>query len=120
MEKMFAVAIFPMIAPENLEQFKKVAEEMLVNVNEQDSILRYDMFFTQDNSCCAVLEEYSSPEAVFEHVKRNSKFLEQLIALGGKIEGSIFPMSNTGEALDEIKRNWDARVHSYFVGKGQK
>ena len=69
MAKMFAVAIFPKIAPENLEQFKKVAEEMLVNVNEQDSVLRYDMFFTQDNSSCAVLEEYSSPEAVFEHVK---------------------------------------------------
>ena len=120
MAKMFAVAIFPKIAPENLEQFKKVAEEMLVNVNEQDSILRYDMFFTQDNSSCAVLEEYSSPEGVFEHIKKNSKYLEQLTALGGKIEGSIFPMNDKGEALDEIKRNWDARVHSYFVGKGQK
>lgn len=120
MAKMFAVAIFPKIAPENLEQFKKVAEEMLVNVNEQDSILRYDMFFTQDNSSCAVLEEYSSPEGVFEHIKKNSKYLEQLSALGGKIEGSIFPLSNTGEALDEIKRNWDARVHSYFSGKGAR
>ncbi len=117
---MFAVAIFPKIAPENLEQFKKVAEEMLVNVHEQDSILRYDMFFTQDNSSCAVLEEYSSPEAVFEHVKRNSKFLEQLTALGGKIEGSVFPMSNQGAALSEIKSNWDAKVHSFFVGKDQK
>jgi quinol monooxygenase YgiN len=117
MEKMFAVAIFPKIAPENLEQFKKVAEEMLVNVNEQDSILRYDMFFTQDNRSCVVLEEYISPEGVFEHVKRNSKYLEQLTSLGGKIEGSIFPMSNSGEALDEIKKNWDARLHSYFSGK---
>ena len=120
MEKMFAVAIFPKIAPENLEQFKKVAEEMLVNVNEQDSILRYDMFFTQDNSSCAVLEEYSSPEGVFEHIEKNSKYLEQLTALGGKIEGSIFPMNDNGEALDEIKRNWDARVHSYFSGKGSR
>ncbi len=120
MAKMFAVAIFPKIAPENLEQFKKVAEEMLVNVNEQDSILRYDMFFTQDNSSCAVLEEYSSPEGVFEHIKKNSKYLEQLTALGGKIEGSIFPMNDNGEALDEIKRNWDARVHRYFSGKGAR
>jgi len=120
MAKMFAVAIFPKIAPENLEQFKKVAEEMLVIVNEQGSILRYDMFFTQDNSSCAVLEEYSSPEGVFEHIKKNSKYLEQLTALGGKIEGSIFPMNDTDEALDEIKRNWDARVHRYFSGKGER
>jgi quinol monooxygenase YgiN len=117
MAKMFAIAIFPKIAPEDLEQFKKVAEEMLVNVNEQDSILRYDMFFAQDNRSCVVLEEYISPEGVFEHVKRNSKYLEQLTSLGGKIEGSIFPMSNSGEALDEIKKNWDARLHSYFSGK---
>jgi quinol monooxygenase YgiN len=120
MEKMFAVATFPKIAPENLEQFKKVAEEMLVNINEQDSIVRYDMFFTQDNRSCTVLEEYSSPEGVFEHVKRNSEYLQQLTELGGKIEGSIFPMNDAGEALEEIKRNWDARVHSYFSGKGLK
>jgi len=120
MQNMMAVAIFPKIAPENLDQFKAVATKMLEEVNKQESILRYDMFFTADNSSCVILEEYTSPDGVFEHVKKNSALLDELTKLGGKIEGSIFPMSNEGQALDEIKRNWDAEVHTHFAGKPRK
>ena len=120
MDNMMAVAIFPKIAPENLEKFKSIAALMLEEIKKQDSILRYDLFFTTDNSSCVILEEYSSPEGVFEHVKKNSALLDELTKLGGKIEGSIFPMSNEGQALDEIKRNWDAEVHTHFAGKPRK
>ena len=114
---MMAVAIFPKIAPENLDQFKVVAIKMLEEVKKQESILRYDLFFTADNRSCVVLEEYSSPDGVFEHVKKNSALLDQLTALGGKIEGSIFPMSSEGQAIADIRANWDAKIHTYFSGK---
>jgi hypothetical protein len=39
--------------------------------------------------------------------------------LGGKIEGGVFPMGQEGEALLEIRENWDAEYHFHFLGKTQ-
>jgi hypothetical protein len=94
-----------------------VAEQMLKNIQEQESILRYDMFFTQDSTKCVVLEEFSSPEGVLEHVKRNSTLLDQLVKLGGNIEGSVFPINEDGPELDQIKNTWDSAFHMHFAGK---
>ena len=112
-----ALATFTHIAPENREKFQEVAQKMLIEIQQQDSIVRYDMFFTNDQSKCVVLEEYSSPEALIEHVNRHARFLDQLTQLGGKIEGNIFSIGQKGDALEEIKNNWDAQFHSYFAGK---
>ena len=114
---MRAVATFTYIAPENLAEFKSVAAQMLKNIQEQESILRYDMFFTQDSTRCVVLEEFSSPEGVLEHVKRNAALLDQLVKLGGNIEGSVFPINEDGPALDQIKNTWDLAFHIHFAGK---
>jgi quinol monooxygenase YgiN len=117
MENLMAVAIFPRIAPEHLYQFKAVATEMLENINKQDSVIRYEMFFTSDYTACVVLEEYTSPKGVIEHVERNAKFLEELSVLGGKIEGSMFPLDNKGPEISEIRETWDSKMHTYFNGK---
>ena len=112
-----ALATFTHIAPENREKFQEVAQMMLVEIQKQDSIIRYDMFFTKDHSKCVVLEEYTSPEALIEHVTRNAALLDQLTKLGGKIEGNIFSIGQEGDALEEIKNNWDSHFHSFFAGK---
>ena len=117
MENLKAVAIFPKILPENLEQFKSIAQEMLLNISKQDSILSYEMYFTLDNSSCVVIEEYKTPEGAIEHVKTNSALLDKLTSLGGAIQGSMFPRSQQGEAINEIKNNWDSKMHVYFDGK---
>jgi quinol monooxygenase YgiN len=114
---MSAVAIFPYIAPENLEEFKSLASQMLQVIQEQESILRYDMFFNDDSTRCVVLEEYSDPAGVIEHVKKNDAILKRLIALGGAIDGSVFPMHQEGEALQEIRAGWDTKIHAHFAGK---
>jgi hypothetical protein len=75
------------------------------------------MYFTLDNSSCVVIEEYKTPDGVIEHVKRNSDLLEQLTRLGGKIEGSMFPRTLEGEAIQEIQNSWDSKMHLYFGGK---
>ena len=112
-----AVAVFPYIDSANLEEFCAIATEMMKVIEQQDSILRYDMFFTENNTRCTILEEYTHPEAVFEHVQKNSKLLDKLTALGGKIEGSVFPMGHDGAALEEIRTNWDSKYHEHFLGK---
>ena len=88
-------------------------------IQKQESTLRYDMFFNQDKTRCTVLEEFTRPEGVFEHVQENSELIAQLSHLGGKIEGSVFPMSQDGEAINEIKNNWDSKYHLHFLGKTQ-
>ena len=117
MSNLRAVAIFPRIPEENLSAFKRIAQEMLIEVRKQDSILRYDLFFSENGSRCVVLEEYSSASGVIEHVERHAHFLEKLTELGGKIEGSMFPIGANDEALETIKANWDSRMHDHFAGK---
>jgi quinol monooxygenase YgiN len=112
-----AVAIFPHIEPRNLDEFRSIAALMMVQIQKQSSILRYDMFFNEDNTRCVVLEEFANPEAVIEHVQKNTELLQQLTKLGGKIEGSVFPMDQSGAALQEIKTNWDSKFHTHFLGK---
>jgi len=117
MQNMSAVAIFPRISPENLDEFKKLISQMLLIIKEQDSILRYEIFFNNDSTRCVILEEYSDPAGVIDHVEKNSAILEKLVALGGAIDGSIFPISQEGDALAEIRAGWDTKIHTYFAGK---
>ena len=48
---------------------------------------------------------------------KKSDVLDQLTKLGGKIEGNIFSIGQEGDALEEIKSNWDSHFHSFFAGK---
>ena len=114
---MSAVAIFPTIARENLEEFKKLISQMLLIIKEQESILRYEIFFNNDSTRCVILEEYSDPAGVIEHVEKNAAILEKLVALGGAIDGSVFPINQEGDALAEIRAGWDTKIHTYFAGK---
>jgi hypothetical protein len=31
----------------------------------------------------------------------------------------VFPMSQDGEAIEEIRNNWDSQYHFHFLGKTQ-
>lgn len=117
MKNLMAIAVFPKIEKKNLERFKEVATEMLQSIRSQDSILRYELFFTLDETSCVVLEEYIDPVGVFEHVEQHSKYLVELSALGGKIQGNMFPLSSEGDEISEIKEKWDSNMHMYFDGK---
>jgi quinol monooxygenase YgiN len=112
-----AVAVFPYIDPVNYEQFCALASQMMQVIRKQDSIISYDMFFSDNNTRCTVLEEFANAEGVFEHVKANAELLDRMSALGGKIEGNIFPIDQMGPAIDEIRTNWDSKFHTHFLGK---
>ena len=117
MNKMSAVAIFPSISPENLDEFKTLLSQMLTVIQKQESILRYDVFFNSDSTRCVVLEEFSDPSGTIEHVNKNREILDKLVALGGAVDGSVFPESQEGAALAEIRAGWDTKIHTYFAGK---
>lgn len=119
MNSMFAVAIFPDIKPENLDEFKKLTKKMLAVINKQSSITRYDMFFNADSTKCVVLEEYSDPQGVIDHVNANAQILSRLVELGGAIDGSVFPMNQDGTAISEIRAGWDTKVHTFYAGKNR-
>lgn len=112
-----AVAVFPQIEPKDFEVFCAIAQQMLLNIQEQESILRYDIFFSHNNTRCTILEEYTDPHAVIEHVEKNAKFLDQLTAIGGKIQGNVFPIGQESSDLEEIRNNWDSTYHLHFLGK---
>ena len=117
MNNLMAVATFPNIPAENLPRFKEVASEMLKSIMDQKSILRYEIFFNAEGTKCVVLEEYETPAGVIEHVERHKQYLSVLSELGGKIEGSMFPLSDQGEEIHNIKTNWDSRMHIHFASK---
>ncbi len=117
MKNLMAVVKFPHIPPENLARFKEVASEMLESIKSQSSILRYEIFFSTDERSCVVMEEYASPMGVFEHVRNHETYLAELSALGGKIQGSMFPLSSQGKEIEEIERSWDSTMHVFFDGK---
>jgi hypothetical protein len=50
-------------------------------------------------------------------VKANAELLNQMSKLGGKIEGNIFPIDQSGTALDDIRDNWDSKFHNHFLSK---
>jgi quinol monooxygenase YgiN len=112
-----AVAIFPHIDPSNFDQFCALASQMMQVIRQQESIISYDMFFSDNNTRCTVLEQFSSADGVIEHVQANAELLEQMSKLGGKIEGSIFPIDQHGAAIDDIAANWDSKFHTHFLGK---
>jgi hypothetical protein len=45
-----AVAVFPYIDPSNFDQFCALASQMMQVIRQQESILRYDMFFSDNNN----------------------------------------------------------------------
>lgn len=117
MDNLRAIAVFPKIEPGNVPKFKNLIKDLLVSVSSQKSILRYDVFFTSDDSSCIVLEEYDSAQAVIDHVDTNAEILGKLMDLGGKIEGKMFPQSQSGSAIAHIRENWDSTMHIHFAGK---
>jgi quinol monooxygenase YgiN len=119
MNSMSAVAIFPDIKAENLAEFKELAGKMLKVISEQSTITRYDMFFNADSTKCVVLEEYSEPQGVIDHVNKNAEILSRLVELGGAIDGSVFPMNQSGAAMEEIRSGWDTKIHTFYAGKNR-
>lgn len=117
MAELIAIAIFPKIPSENLSNFKFLANQLLDSVEKLESVVEYQIYFSQDFSRCTVLEKYSSPQGVIDHVNINGALIDELQKLGGKIEGSMFTLNLEDETIRDISESWDTVVNVFFQGK---
>jgi len=66
-----------------LEEFKRLAAHAMEIVRTKDTgTLQYDIYFTDDQSECIVLERYRDSEALIEHAAHLGDLTEAILATG--------------------------------------
>ena len=113
MKKIHLIAIFR-IHPGKLEAFKDLASQCVAAVKKNEPhALRYDWFYSADQSECRVLETYADSDAVFAHMANVGPMLGQLLTMtdfGGEVYG------NAPEALKKAFEAFNVTYYSYGVG----
>ena len=113
MKKIHLTAIFR-IHPGKLEAFKGLVDQCVAAVKQNEPhALRYDWFYTADQTEYRVLETYADPDAVFAHMANVGPFLGQLMAMCD-FSGEVY-----GNAPDALKKAFEAfNVTYYSYGQG--
>lgn len=82
-----------------LEKFKRIAEKCMDSVRTKDTgTLRYDFFFSGDNTECVVHERYRDSDAALEHVANLGGTMGELI------ETCVFSADILGTPSSEVTR----------------
>ena len=115
MEQLQLTVTFPKIAPDSLDEFKRIAGEGLKVAADESGNLQYDWFFNADETACVVRETYENSDAVLTHLGRVADILGPVVQLGGGIEIEIFgdPSAQLLQALEAF----NPTCYSYFQGK---
>jgi len=115
MDKLQVSARFPNIKRNNLDEFKKLAAEMLEITKGEPGTLQYDYFLNSDETVCMVRETYTNSDAHMAHVAGMGDRLARLMELGGGlVDAEVFgsPSSAHIEAFADFKPT----VYSYLQG----
>lgn len=115
MDKLQASARFPNIERDKLNEFKKVAAELLKITEREQGNLQYDYFLNADETVCVVRETYANSDAVLAHIAGVGGLLPRLIELGGGMEVEIF--GSPSPALLEAAAALKPAVYSYLQGR---
>src|SRR4051794_29737203 len=94
----------------DLAEFKALAQQAMVLVNEEPATLQYDWFFNSDETVCVVREAFVNSDAVLAHVANVGDLLRQLISLGGGLQIDAF-----GDPTPELV-NATAALQPSFYG----
>lgn len=108
-------ATFGPIDPANLAEFKAVGRELMATTKDEPGTLRYDWFFTEDESHCEIREIYTDSAAVFVHMANAAEALGRLAPLGGNLTLTAY-----GDVSPELRQAFDAfgtRYHPEFQSK---
>jgi quinol monooxygenase YgiN len=90
MEKIHLTARFPNIESSDLDEFKKIAAEMMAVTLGETGVLEYDWFLSPDEAVCVVRETYIDSDAVLSHAPGIAEFLSRLAELGGGMEAECY------------------------------
>ena len=115
MDQLQVSARFPRIAPEKLDEFKKVAAQALEITRGDAGTLQYDWFLSADETVCEVHEVYADSDAALAHMAGLGALVGSLIELGGGIQIDCF--GSPSQALLEAAAALSPTLYSYLQGK---
>ena len=103
MEQIHINAVFSDIDPNRLEEFKALAGELLRITNDDDGVLNYDWYLSDDGTRCVVRETYVDSAAVLAHLPLVNEQLARIREICGAAEGDIL-----GDASPDLRAMIDA------------
>jgi quinol monooxygenase YgiN len=66
-----------------LEEFKRLSAQCMEIVRTKDTgTLQYEIYFSEDQSECIVLERYRDSDALIEHLEHIGDLMEAIVATG--------------------------------------
>lgn len=106
------IATFPKISEEDLDEFKKCADQALELVRQEGGSLQYDWFLSDDKTRCVVQERYVDSNAVLEHLGNVGGVLPRLAELGGGLEVDVLgdPSAAVRDAVSQRVRAFHPRL----------
>lgn len=108
-------AVLPSISPGDLAEFKKVAARCLELTEKEATTLRYDWFFSDDETRCVVRETYADSDAILAHMANMGGLIGQLAELGGGLEVEVF--GDPSAELVEAAAAFEPAIYRFFQGK---
>ena len=113
MKKIQLTAIFR-IHPGKLEAFRELAGKCVAAVKKNEpQALKYDWFYTADQTECRVRETYADPDAVFAHMANVGPYLGELLSMTD-FSGEVY--GNPPEALKKAFEAFNVTYYSYGDG----
>jgi quinol monooxygenase YgiN len=106
---------FPNILQEDLEAFKKHADDAIAVVRGEPGTLQYDWFLSEDRTRCVVKERYGDCAGLLAHLANVGPLLGPLAALGGGLDVQVF-----GDLSPQARKavgSGGAALYSFFAGK---
>ena len=83
-----------------LEEFKRLSAQCMEIVRTRDTgTLQYEIYFSDDQSECIVLERYRDSDALIEHAEHIGDLMEAIVATGS-VSGELL-----GEPSAELRAN---------------
>jgi quinol monooxygenase YgiN len=83
-----------------VEEYKRLSAQCMEIVRARDTgTLQYEIYFTEDQSECIVLERYRDSEALIEHASNLGDLAEAILATG-EVSGELL-----GEPSPQLREN---------------
>lgn len=115
MGEILVSATFPNLSKDNLEEFKRRAEEAVAVARDEPGTLQFDCFLSADQTKCVVRERYASSEAMLAHLSNIGPLLGPLAKLGGGLDSEVF--GDLSPELRQVLAPAVPTLYSHLTGK---
>lgn len=79
----------------DVAEFKRLSAEAMAIVRAQEpGTIRYDTYFSADETACVVLEGYVDSQALLDHAEHMAPLMEAIMATAASIEGELLGTPN--------------------------